>query len=296
MDLFSLPKLSAMRKQPMPDRDRMVDEFVRPRMPAIFENVAESLPYMGDWSYDYFKRRLKSIRVQRAAADGMFHYLHFERIPFEQFEMDLARGVAKYALEPLFGGEAPQGRPEHRSMDFDESTVPEFIPPAKFRVSNLYIGPGDNRSLLHFDETHSLLIMVEGRKKFVLFPPTESRRLYPYSIFDIRAIIEGRILDSKVGCNDIDFQRFPKISEASGLVGEIEAGQALFIPAGTWHYILSEGRNVAVNYFWYGVGLAGWLKRPMIDFWVKDQELHAIDALKAVRNFANSRYARATSS
>jgi ribosomal protein L16 Arg81 hydroxylase len=94
--------------------------------------------------------------------------------------------------------------------------------------------------LLHFDTDDSFLMMTDGRKRCLLFAPDQTSSMYPYPVLDLKAIREGRILDSRVNAADPDLSRHPHIRNAKGLYGEIQAGEALFIPAGYCHYIESS--------------------------------------------------------
>ncbi|MBW4933389.1 cupin-like domain-containing protein [Marinobacter sp. F4206] len=245
----------------------------------MLDGVREALPFTRNWNYEFFRNALKSIRIQRKSEDGIYHYLGFERIPMPDFNQVMETTQNGYALEPLKG----QGVSGDLPPEIDVS-LPPFVPESGFRVSNLYIGPGQNKSLLHYDETHSLLMMLEGRKRFILFSPDQSDCMYPYSPFSLKALLENRVVDSKVDCQEPDFIRFPKLSQAKGLSGWLEEGQALFIPAGTWHFIEAEGRNVSVNYFWLQNSLKDWLNQPLLDFWIKRRAIDVLDQLRKVKH------------
>ena len=277
MNIFELEKTIDLPSVPIPSDDEFTTRYVRTRKPILLDRVAERLKFVANWSLDYFAQRLQTIRVQQPSTDGVYHYLGFERVPYEDFSRGLTTQENRYALEPLIGFGAPQGSKKDRSVDFDESAVPTFIPSGKLRVSNLYIGPGSNKSLLHFDEVHGLLIMVEGQKRFSLFPPDQTKNMYPYSVFNLKSVAQHRVLDSKVNADNLDFRRFPRIRNAKGWHGVIKPGQALFIPAGTWHYIESDDLNVAVNYFWHQSKFTDWLNRPLLEFWIKRREVLLID-------------------
>ena len=214
---------------------------------------------------------------------GVFHFLKYDRVPYGELMKNLVAEKDMYSLEPLLGKEAPQGDRAHRAEDFDENDIPDFIPRKELRSSNLYIGPGGNKTLLHYDEVHSFLIMVEGSKRCAVFRPDQTRYLYPYHAFDIRSILESRVLDSKINPLEIDLDRFPKIPMASCQVGMLHPGQALFLPAGFWHYIDSSEPNISVNYFWRNTNSRNWLERPLLDFWFKQRQIDLLESLRAVK-------------
>ncbi len=279
MNLFDLSGTDTIETIAFPTGKEGLAPFIRRRQPLLLEGVREKLPFTRNWNYEYFRRALSTIRIQRQSEDGIYHYLGFERIPMMDFDQIMNTTHNGYALEPLKG----QGISDDLPSDLGVS-LPAFVPDSGFRVSNLYIGPGQNKSLLHYDETHSLLMMLEGRKRFILFSPDQSDYMYPYSPFSLRALLENRVVDSRIDCQSPDLESFPKLNRAKGVVGWLEEGQALFIPAGTWHFIEAEGRNVSVNYFWFQNSLKDWLNQPLLNFWIKRRAIDVIDQLRKVKH------------
>jgi hypothetical protein len=283
MNLFDTLDTRQIETERMPSDEAFRANFLANRTPAVFDDVASRLPIVREWSFDHFASRLDSIRVQRPAEDGLFHYLGFERIPFSQFRESLEANNQAYSFESLIDPKEYRNRDDRGQTAHDER-LPGFISMDRLYSSNLWIGSGGNKSLLHFDHVNSLLIMVEGTKRFLLFGPEETDKMYPHSVLDIRSIKEGRVLDSRVNADQIDLEKFPRLRGAKGLHGELQPGQALFIPAGTWHYIESSGLNVAVNYFWFDTPLRYWLQRPLLDYLVKRRIVVAIDQLRKLRH------------
>lgn len=279
MSLFDLSGPESIKTIPFPSEQDGLLPYIRRRQPLLLSGIKESLPFIRDWNYDFFRESLKSIRIQRQSEDGIYHYLGFERIPMAEFDEVMRTTGNGYALEPLKGRGVSEDLPNDVSV-----ALPAFVPESRFRVSNLYIGPGKNKSLLHYDETHSLLMMLEGRKRFILFAPEQSDCMYPYSPFSLRALLENRVVDSKIDCQKLDLEAFPKLSNAKGITGWLEEGQALFIPAGTWHFIEAEGRNVSVNYFWLQNRVRDWLQQPLLDFWLKRRAIDVLDQLRKVKH------------
>lgn len=279
MSLFDLSGPEGIETIPFPVEKDGLEPYILHRKPVLLEGIREALPFTRNWNYEFFRQALKSIRIQRKSEDGIYHYLGFERIPISDFNEVMETTHDGYALEPLRGRGVSEDLPPDISVD-----LPAFVPESGFRVSNLYIGPGQNKSLLHYDETHSLLMMLEGRKRFILFSPDQSSYMYPYSPFSLRALLENRVVDSRVDCESPDFSRHPKLQMAKGLTGWLEEGQALFIPAGTWHFIEAEGRNVSVNYFWLQNRFRDWMQQPLLNFWLKRRAIDVLDQLRKVKH------------
>lgn len=279
MDLFDLAADQPIETAPFPSGPDGLLRYLRARTPVVLTGVREALPFTRDWNLDWLRDHLATVRVQRAEPDGHFHYLSFRRMPMGDFVEALQRGEGVYAQEKLLGQGVHRDLPEAA-----QAQLPEYVPAEGFRDSNLYIGAGGNTSLLHYDETHSLLAMLQGRKRVLLFPPDQSGRLYPYSTFNLRALLQGRVIDSRIDCSWPDLERFPRLAEARGVTGWLEEDQALLIPAGTWHYIMAEGVNVALNYFWFQNRLQDWLRPPLRQFWAKRRILDAVDLARPVKH------------
>ncbi|MDI7775202.1 cupin-like domain-containing protein [Asticcacaulis sp. EMRT-3] len=101
----------------------------------------------------------------------------------------------------------------------------------------------------HFDLYDNLVCMVAGRKRFILFPPEQTKNLY---MGPLDHTISG-VPTSMADIDAPDFTRFPRLKEAlaAGLVAELAPGDVLFVPYMWWHQVMSdEAFNMQVNYWW----------------------------------------------
>ena len=111
---------------------------------------------------------------------------------------------------------------------------------------------------LHHDFNDNLYVVVEGRKRFTLFPPGQAPNLYPRGQLQgvepngiIRyASIAGMPHVSQVDIRAPDLARFPRYAEAETTRMDVEilAGEMLFLPAGWFHRVSSSGRHIAVSF------------------------------------------------
>jgi hypothetical protein len=115
---------------------------------------------------------------------------------------------------------------------------------------NLWWGPAGHTEPLHFDSGDGTLVQLHGVKRAVLFPPSQTRNLYPFPVS--RKGIAPWI--SQVYIGRPDFDRFPGLKSA--LPHQVEtllsAGEVLFIPANWWHEVssVSDGYICSINRFW----------------------------------------------
>lgn len=101
----------------------------------------------------------------------------------------------------------------------------------------------------HFDVKQNIAYVVSGKRRFTLFPPSQTPNLYmaPFESSPSNAPI------SMVQIEDPDFEKFPRFREAQehAFVAELEPGDAIFIPYMWWHHVKARGElNILVNYWW----------------------------------------------
>jgi hypothetical protein len=115
---------------------------------------------------------------------------------------------------------------------------------------NLWWGPAGHTEPLHFDSGDGTLVQLHGVKRALLFPPSQTRNLYPFPLK--RKGIAPWI--SQVYLNKPDFDRFPLLKTALAHQVDImlAPGEVLFIPANWWHEVssVSEGYICSINRFW----------------------------------------------
>ncbi len=105
------------------------------------------------------------------------------------------------------------------------------------------------RIAAHNDLPNNLACVAVGRRRFTLFPREAFRDLYLGPVDNTPA---GRAV-SMVDFHAPDLDAHPRFVDAleQAQVAELEAGDALYIPAMWWHHV--EGLapfNVLVNYWW----------------------------------------------
>lgn len=108
---------------------------------------------------------------------------------------------------------------------------------------------------LHFDVMPNCNVQIIGRKHFVLYPPTDSSRLYPR---------DGRVSNCWYDPNEADFARFPKARAAHPWTCILEPGEAIYIPPGWYHQVtVLSAWAVNVN-FWWRSPVATMLATPVL--------------------------------
>ncbi|XP_022665843.1 lysine-specific demethylase 8-like [Varroa destructor] len=108
---------------------------------------------------------------------------------------------------------------------------------------NFWLG-GRTTSPLHFDDRDNILTQVFGTKLVLLYGAEDTELLYPF---------ENQLLHntSRVDPENADDPRYPKFADAKCTKVLLEAGQALFIPKGCWHFVKSLSAVSCSISFWF---------------------------------------------
>ena len=127
------------------------------------------------------------------------------------------------------------------------------------------------RIAAHNDAPSNLACVAVGRRRFTVFPREQFRNLYLGPVDNTPA---GRAV-SMVDFHAPDFAAHPRFREAlrHAQVAELDAGDALYIPAMWWHHVEGlDAFNVLVNYWWRET--PRWLGSP------QDALTHAMMAIR----------------
>jgi hypothetical protein len=104
-----------------------------------------------------------------------------------------------------------------------------------------WIGTGGCVSNVHFDFAHNFACQVSGRKRFRLYPPEQSHRLYPSMTSKFSPV-------STLG--DTSFDEYPLFARARLIEVTLCPGELLFLPSFWWHQVITDAPGVMVSRFW----------------------------------------------
>jgi lysine-specific demethylase 8 len=146
--------------------------------------------------------------------------------------------------------------------------------------TNMWFGPAWTISPLHHDPYHNILCQVVGKKYVRLYSPEDSHRLYPRSEREEApdaSSLARRLLDGSAATSEREAEKhwidmsntstvdvaemelspaedwdaiYPGISNVPYVECVLEAGEALYIPVGWWHYVRSCSVGISVSFWW----------------------------------------------
>lgn len=212
-------------------RRSFLDRYRVPRRPVVLLDLTAPWPARRKWSVEYLDavagHREISLYDSRPARDRRHQHAAAARMRLGEY------------LERLRGGEKDLRIFFLRVVDELPELVPDFGYPELGgrwvkKLSVLFMAGRGARVQMHFDIdlAEVLLCHFGGRKRVILFAPEETPYLYrvPFSFssrFDVAPEAP-------------DYGRFPALARARGTIAELGHGDALYIPAGYWHYVVYD--------------------------------------------------------
>jgi hypothetical protein len=215
------------------------------RTPLVFREAASAWPATRLWTVEYLARSLgdEDVLVQ-FSDDGTF---------------GLRSGPVKLSGAAL-ASVLRQGSPsiDGRRWYLQQTSISkgpfaglrgdippiEAIDPATLIAQNLWVGPGGNATVLHFDMSNNLFVQIAGQKRFSLFEPSATPRLAfgrpntkaaHFSTLDVR---------------DPDYARYPEAAGVRRYVCVLSAGDILYFPAFWPHFVETIEDAVSLNTWW----------------------------------------------
>ena len=242
---------------PPADAAAFLRDFVLPGVPFVLRGYAQAAGWdaPGRWTDAYLRETVGHLTMPLRTSkfnDGTYHYAHglsaTEDLPVSDFiDRVNSSEAGRYYLAQgdLFGGRAPGPM----AALLDDIAAPPWAAALDLKHINLWFGAATIRNPAHYDANENILVMIAGRKTLTLFPPGARNFLEPRMHGEHSAPLTQMVDVDAV--NDTQWPCFRFARDMSTTV-VLEDGDALYIPPYWWHQVISEGRSLAVN-FWYSV-------------------------------------------
>jgi hypothetical protein len=224
--------------------------------PAV--RSAESSPaHFRDYVSQFDAGRLAEVFVGEAPIAGKFYYNE----ALTGFNFDRQRMNFGDALDGIV---ASAGRTAGRSTYLGSVSVDDYLPgfSAQNKLSivgptaapRIWLGHESNVSA-HYDSLDNLACVVTGKRRFTLFSPELTDRLYMGPI-DFTLAGQPVSLAAAAGGDDPRYPRFREVRDQA-LVADLLPGDAIYIPKLWWHQVEATSPfNVLVNYWWDAIATA----------------------------------------
>jgi lysine-specific demethylase 8 len=249
-----------IRRIEAPSEATFRELFLQPQKPVIISGATTAWRAHGRWTREYLEKTIGSKTVRVKDSGSHIHPDLFSgrtpRIATMRFtdyidlmwssdpkrntkylSGDETRFIRAYtqrdpALEPLLG-------------DFE---LPTYFDRKRLHTCGFWLSALGTVASLHYDSdgSHNLNVQVKGKKRVLLFSPSE--QVYPFLGTQPTC---GHTNFSRVNIEDLDVRKFPLLQRVRYQEGTLEEGDMLFIPSFWWHAVYHLGIvNINVNFWW----------------------------------------------
>lgn len=242
------PSPLTVERTEAPDAETFFARYWQTSTPAVFTDVVTR--WRERWTPHSLRERFGEVEIEACTGreGDPRPDAHWQE---HREAMTLAEYVERMlAARPgndlyLIANNRNTARPELRAL-WDDVVLPAgwFDEPRLPYGSALWLGPAGTTTPLHHDTSNILFCQVHGRKRIVLAPPWVPA-----------------LLDSADGVYNL--READDLARQDAIALTVEAGEALFIPAGWWHDVraLDASVSLAINAFarpnryeWYTPG------------------------------------------
>lgn len=209
-------------------------EFYDPGIPVVIKNLSHDWPAYTKWNWEYFKQLVgdKQVPLYNNVKSDAFTPINKadDYKTFGEYIDMISHGPAGWRifLFNIF---------DHAPQLIDDFTWPEHMMKGFVKkYPMLFTGGASSITHMHFDIdlSHIMHTQFVGRKRVLMFPHDEQRKLYrkPFevlSLADFSHYYEGN--------GTPDYKAFPALKLAQGYDFILEHGDTLFMPQGYWHHM-----------------------------------------------------------
>ncbi|PIA18323.1 Clavaminate synthase-like protein [Coemansia reversa NRRL 1564] len=135
--------------------------------------------------------------------------------------------------------------PDYTQVETGRRTVPvDAADNLDGVIVNIWIGPSETVSPLHYDVFDNVFAQIFGYKYFRLYSHRETPNLYPHSSESLLANT------SQIDVESPDIEKYPRSTKAQYLECVVKPGDLLYIPPRWWHYVRSLSTSSSIS-MWF---------------------------------------------
>ncbi len=221
-------------------KEDFIKNYFKPQKPVVIENFIEDWPAYSKWSLEYM-REVAGDKMVPLYDDRPVNYK--EGFNEAHATMRMSEYVDLLKKEPTkyriflwnILKEVPILQKDFKFPDFGLRLM-KGLP-------MLFFGGTDSYTFMHYDIDLANIFHFhfEGKKQCILFDQEQTKYLYK--------IPNSLITREDIDFANPDFEKWPALKKAKGLVAELEHGNVLYMPEGYWHYMryLTPGFSMSLR-------------------------------------------------
>jgi len=209
-------------------KEDFIKNYYKPQKPLVIKGLTKDWPAYKKWNFEYIKK-VAGDKVVPLYDDRPVDYN--DNFNEAHAEMKMSDYVDLLQKEPtkyrIFLYNLIKEIPSLKN-DFK---YPKMGITFLKSLPMLFFGGTDSYTFMHFDIDLANIFHFhfQGKKTCILYPPSETKYLYkiPHSL----------ITREDIDFNSPDFDKWPMLKKAKGVIANLEHGDTLYMPEGYWHYM-----------------------------------------------------------
>jgi len=235
-------KLTEIERAKTISKQDFYEKYVKPQKPVVIEQLTSDWPAYEKWDLEYIRQvageKIVPLYDDRPVSykDG-FNEAHAKMKMSDYIDL-LLREPTNYRIF-LYNlmKEVPSLAKDFKWPDIGLRLVKQ--------LPMLFFGGANSRVFMHFDIDYSNILHFHfhGTKQCILFAPDQTKYLYKIP----HALISREDIDF----DNPDFEKWPALQHAEGLITTLNHGEMLYMPEGYWHYMkyVTPGFSMSLRAF-----------------------------------------------
>ena len=221
-------------------KEDFVNIYVKHQKPVVVEKLTEDWPAFTKWNLQYIKQiageKTVPLYDDRPVSyrDG-FNEAHAKMKMSDYIDLLQSKPTNYRIFLYNLMKEVPTLKNDFRWPDIGLKLIKQ--------LPMLFFGGGNSKVFMHFDIDYSNILHFHfhGKKQCMIFPPDQTKYLYKVP----HALISREDIDF----DNPDFERWPALRNAQGLITTLNHGEMLYMPEGYWHYMkyLTPGFSMSLR-------------------------------------------------
>ena len=139
-----------------------------------------------------------------------------------------------------------------------EAPLPRYVPADRGAQRRIWLGPAGCATPLHRDPYANLFCQIAGRKRLRLYAASQADDIYAFEppappvLRNTSRVTLNLASDAApdAAAEARAASAFPRFAAAPFWAADLAPGEALAMPAGTWHAVLALDDSLSVSYWW----------------------------------------------
>jgi len=218
------------------------NNYVKKQKPIVVEQLTQDWPAYEKWKLDYIKNIAGDKTVplyddRPVSHEDGFNQAHATMKMKEYIDLLKSKPTNYRIFLYNLMKEVPSLKQDFKWPDIGLRLVKQ--------LPMLFFGGENSRVFIHYDIDFSNILHFHfnGKKRCILFDPGQTPYLYKVP----HALISREDIDF----DNPDFDKWPALKHAKGLVADLKHGEMLYMPEGYWHYMkyVTPGFSMSLRAF-----------------------------------------------